>query len=88
MKTTSRLAGKLPRRDFIKACVKATALMGLPASLSSRVEAAAQTAARPTVNRSVPMAQAGSSPMATRTWEMSTVSAWQAAPAETATYKA
>ncbi|MCH7226042.1 hydrogenase small subunit [Haloferula sp. A504] len=49
MKTTSRLAENLPRRDFIKACVKATALMGLPASLSSRVEAAAQTAARPTV---------------------------------------
>jgi hydrogenase small subunit len=42
-------ASGLPRRDFLKLCTMATALMGLPAGWVSRIAEAAQAPARPPV---------------------------------------
>src|SRR5512133_3090361 len=39
----------LPRRDFLRICIAATAVMGLPYAMHRRVVAAAATAARPPV---------------------------------------
>ncbi len=40
---------KLPRREFLQTCIRATALMGLPFGLTARVARAAETAERPVV---------------------------------------
>jgi len=49
METNLRFTGGTPRREFLMTCIKATALMGLPASLCGKVTQAAESAARPTV---------------------------------------
>lgn len=50
MSMTERLfGGGISRRDFIKTCVAATAVMGLPFGLASKVAAAAQAPDRPPV---------------------------------------
>ncbi len=50
MSMTGRLfGGGISRRDFIKTCVAATAVMGLPFGLASKVAAAAQAPDRPPV---------------------------------------
>ncbi len=41
--------GELPRREFLKLCLTATAMMGLPFRMHSQVAAAAQSSARPPV---------------------------------------
>jgi hydrogenase small subunit len=49
MNKDSRLLGELPRREFLKLCVTATAMMGLPFRMHSQVAAAAQSSVRPPV---------------------------------------
>ncbi len=49
METNRKLSRGLPRREFLKACMTATAMLGLPFSLYSKVAEAAESSARPPV---------------------------------------
>jgi len=49
MHKDDQFPGGLPRRDFLKLCLTATAMMWLPLSMHSQVAAAAQSSAKPPV---------------------------------------
>jgi hydrogenase small subunit len=46
---TQGFTGRLPRREFLKACLKATAMMGLPVGMCGSVARAAEVSTKPTV---------------------------------------